>query len=256
MNQNILLHLNDPIGPHGCCVADSAFAFVYTSETFAFDAQTVEDADELARNAFSIYRGLNSKDSFFSCGDKSVRLPWLDDYVVGQTLGSDLKLVEVEISKAVSKILPMYGAGISLKEYLTVFCPNSYPKELKKSVQLLAVATLVALDRCVEFVLTRNLIEARVWLAWAGKMFQEAMCNVAILVHRRDMAQAGAIASHAGDRAQKVKVFAWLDENFAKWKSKDQAAMRILDDKVGAVAFRTARSWIDEWDKQRSAGRQ
>ena len=57
---------------------------------------------------------------------------------------------------------------------------------------------------------------------------------------------------HAENRAMKAEVFEWLDSNFAK-QSMDAAASEIAG-KVVPVAWRTARDWVADWKKVRSAG--
>ena len=57
---------------------------------------------------------------------------------------------------------------------------------------------------------------------------------------------------HSGSRSRKAKVFSWLDSNMVKFKSMDAAAQAIA--KQEPVAFRTARDWVGDWKKLRSAG--
>jgi len=62
-----------------------------------------------------------------------------------------------------------------------------------------------------------------------------------------------AVKSHAEDYATKNSVFAWLDSNMAEFKSMDAAAQAII--KQQPIAFRTARDWVGDWKKLRSASR-
>jgi hypothetical protein len=65
----------------------------------------------------------------------------------------------------------------------------------------------------------------------------------------------GANAAHAENRALKRIVFEWCDLNMKNFKSMDSAATAIAG-KIVPVVFRTARSWISDWKKDRqSAGR-
>jgi hypothetical protein len=64
--------------------------------------------------------------------------------------------------------------------------------------------------------------------------------------------QRGAAATHKEHRSMKAEVFAWLDLNRPKFKSMDKAAEAIT--KQQPIAFRTARDWVGEWKKLRSAG--
>lgn len=63
----------------------------------------------------------------------------------------------------------------------------------------------------------------------------------------------GSDAIHAENRSMKAEVFKWLDSNMAKFKSMDAAAQAII--KQQPIAFRTARDWVGDWKKLRSASR-
>ena len=56
---------------------------------------------------------------------------------------------------------------------------------------------------------------------------------------------------HAEHRSMKLDVFRWLDEQ-VNFKSLDSAAEAVI--KQQPIAFRTARDWVGEWKKVRSAG--
>ena len=62
----------------------------------------------------------------------------------------------------------------------------------------------------------------------------------------------GANARHAENRAMKEHVFNWCDKNMLNFSSMDNAAEEVARKEV-KVAFRTARSWIGQWKKERSA---
>jgi hypothetical protein len=64
--------------------------------------------------------------------------------------------------------------------------------------------------------------------------------------------QRGAATAHKEHRSMKAEVYAWLDINRPKFKSMDKAAEAIT--KQQPIAFRTARDWVGEWKKLRSAG--
>ena len=70
---------------------------------------------------------------------------------------------------------------------------------------------------------------------------------------RRELAGSAAHARHAENRTLKAEVFSWLDANMANFKSMDKAAEAIAG-KIAPIAFRTAREWVGEWKKLRSAG--
>lgn len=80
-----------------------------------------------------------------------------------------------------------------------------------------------------------------------------AMFDLVRAQTKRDTARSGAKAKNAENRAMKRDVFAWLDSNMSQFKSLDSAAEAIAG-KVAPIAFRTARDWVGEWKKLRSAG--
>ena len=61
-----------------------------------------------------------------------------------------------------------------------------------------------------------------------------------------------ALKRHSENQAMKAEVFVWLDSNMANFKSMDAAAQAAI--KQQPIAFRTARDWVGEWKKVRSAG--
>jgi hypothetical protein len=65
--------------------------------------------------------------------------------------------------------------------------------------------------------------------------------------------QSDARKRHAENHAMKKDVFDWLDFNMPAGKSLDSIAESIPG-KVVPVTFRTARKWVGEWKKLRSAG--
>ncbi|WP_374591439.1 hypothetical protein [Aquabacterium sp.] len=87
-------------------------------------------------------------------------------------------------------------------------------------------------------------------LALIGKIDEK---EVLISMGRKALATAGANALHAENRAMKADVFAWLDAHMKNFKSMDKAAEAIAG-KIAPIAFRTARAWVGEWKKLRSAG--
>ena len=56
---------------------------------------------------------------------------------------------------------------------------------------------------------------------------------------------------HAENRSMKADVFTWLNTNMVKFKSMDAAAEAVT--KQQPITFRTARDWVGEWKKLRSA---
>jgi hypothetical protein len=74
----------------------------------------------------------------------------------------------------------------------------------------------------------------------------------AVTAARTALAKAAAQARHTETRNMKVDVFHWLDVHMTEFKSMDAAAQAII--KQQPVVFRTARDWVGDWKKLRSAG--
>jgi hypothetical protein len=69
---------------------------------------------------------------------------------------------------------------------------------------------------------------------------------------QREIDQERALAvRHAENRAMKHEVHTWLASNMVSFKSMDAAAQAIT--KQQPISFRTARDWVGEWRKLRSA---
>ncbi|MDP1742931.1 hypothetical protein [Polaromonas sp.] len=83
---------------------------------------------------------------------------------------------------------------------------------------------------------------------------ESAMANSAnaVTAARTALAKAAAQARHTETRNMKADVFDWLDVHMTEFKSMDAAAQAII--KQQPVVFRTARDWVGDWKKLRSAG--
>ena len=71
---------------------------------------------------------------------------------------------------------------------------------------------------------------------------------------KSEISKKGAEKRHEEHRSMKSEVFKWLDLNMNEFKSMDKAAEHISKNRV-PVAFRTARAWVSEWKKLRSASK-
>ncbi|MDN6883909.1 hypothetical protein QMO14_09905 [Variovorax sp. CAN2819] len=85
------------------------------------------------------------------------------------------------------------------------------------------------------------------------KLGKEEVITDATDIARSNLARSAANARHAENRALKLDVFAWCDENMVKAPSMDAAASQIAGTLV-PVAWRTVRDWMTEWKRLRSAG--
>ena len=70
---------------------------------------------------------------------------------------------------------------------------------------------------------------------------------------RSALAKSAAQARHTENRSMKTDVFRWLDAHMSQFKSLDAAAEAIAGN-IAPVVFRTARTWVADWKKSRSAG--
>ena len=69
--------------------------------------------------------------------------------------------------------------------------------------------------------------------------------------HVKALQVSNANKRHAENHAMKAEVFVWLDANMSDFKSMDKAAEAVM--KQQPIAFRTARDWVGQWKKLRSA---
>jgi hypothetical protein len=76
--------------------------------------------------------------------------------------------------------------------------------------------------------------------------------EVGVRTAARVRATRGATARHKENRGMKNDAFDWLSKNMERFRSKDAAAKAISGDVV-PVEFRTARNWIDQWEKTRAS---
>lgn len=70
---------------------------------------------------------------------------------------------------------------------------------------------------------------------------------------RREVARKAASVKHKENRQMKAEAFSWFSESYQKFGSKDSCAEALT--RQVPVAFRTARFWLDDWLKLRSASR-
>ena len=146
-------------------------------------------------------------------------------------------------------------------EELMKFRKSTPFKQRLKASDLLTGAALLWLSRA-SALLSKGAIDGALDLIYEGleafkfanglHMFDEGSEN-AVDKAQRTFALDGANARHAETRAMKVDVFAWLDLNMSSFKSMDAAAAAIAHVQE-PITFRTARDWVGQWKKLRSAG--
>jgi hypothetical protein len=85
------------------------------------------------------------------------------------------------------------------------------------------------------------------------KYGQEDLASSATTTARTVLAKTAATARHAENRALKLEVFQWCDDNMANAPSMDAAAGQVAG-VIVPLSWRTVRDWMGEWKKLRSAG--
>jgi hypothetical protein len=87
---------------------------------------------------------------------------------------------------------------------------------------------------------------------WLGIAIAVGFAPSRTVADTKQWAKVAASIRHSENRSMKTQVFAWCDANRAKFKSMDATAEAIAG-KLVPVKFRTARAWVGEWKKLRSA---
>ena len=124
---------------------------------------------------------------------------------------------------------------------------------------VLAVVPLIPAAMCVQAFKAHT--RGEISIAWSYVVDAESWWgtlsrgDVAIEARRMALsnkARAAATVRHRENRSMKSDVFNWLDTNMINFKSMDAAAEEIAG-KIAPIVFRTARDWVTEWKKLRSA---
>jgi hypothetical protein len=249
MNPKSFEHVTDYIA-HGSCLTSEAFEFAYTPGKSAIIPQTFEDLEDLARCAFSVYRGVCPAESPYQMWSAVTALSWMDKYFPKANMALAPYGLESEIDEAVARLRAIFSDG--LPPWTIASVVKQHAVKVKGLVQALAVLTLMAVDHSVKSMILGDFPDAGKWHIWAHKFHTETVNISAALAHHSRTAQKGASKRHEENHAMKAEVFSWLDCNFNPKVSKDKTAEAIAG-KVVPIRFRAVRSWIDDWQKQRSA---
>lgn len=145
------------------------------------------------------------------------------------------------------------------QEYLLIHWTDEQPKEMQSLALMQASFTSCAyivqaqkeMVQCKLFQAWHWTSKANYWLGivigtWSLRKEQPESIN--------DFAMRGAEARHIENRAMKMDVFKWLDDNRVKFESKNSAA-RAIAGVIVPVTIETTRTWISQWEKLQSAGR-
>lgn len=121
------------------------------------------------------------------------------------------------------------------------------------------IACLLTIDEAL-YKLSRGDVSNAVLLhGHANMLFGKAVgsgCSVYAKGSAHWIATAGARGRHRENHAMKQDVFNWLDANPPKPRGMDAAATTIFERKLVPIkSWRTARDWVGEWRKLRSAGK-
>lgn len=249
MNPKSFKYVTDYIA-HGSCLTAEAFKFAYTPGKSATIPHAVEDLEDLARCAFSVYRGVYPAESPHQMWSAVTALPWTDKYFPNGNIALAPYGLQSEIDKAITRLEAIFSDGFP--PWTIAIVVKQHAVEVKGLVQTLAVLTLLAVDRSVKSMILGESPDAGKGHIWAHKFHTEMVNISAALAHHSRTAQKGASKRHEENRAMKAEVFGWLDCNFNPKVSKDKTAEAIAG-KVVPISFRAVRSWIDDWQKQRSA---
>lgn len=168
-------------------------------------------------------------------------------------LSPEWRTKRARVKRSLKKLGMSYDALLDTCAGVMLFCTSALDKnealvkELKQGVA--HIEALIALDR-----------QGQAYASEYVAML-EGLPNVIVDSFKKGLKQGKAIAPkkgaakrHEENRAMKADVFSWLDANMTNFKSMDKAAQAIAD-KVAPIAFRTARDWVGEWKKLRSASK-
>lgn len=120
------------------------------------------------------------------------------------------------------------------------------------------IACLLSIDEALHRLSIGDISNAVLVYGHANMLFGETIgrgCSAYAKGSLHDTASAGARVRHRENHAMKQDVFNWLDANPPKARGMDAAATAIFESKLVPIkSWRTARDWVGEWKKLRSAG--
>lgn len=213
------------------------------------------DAVELLRSAGVFFRGVFPTQTVHCWWGDGVNLPWADAYwLPSAEEGVKLpKSIKREAEQMAGELLlswddQIYGGrdqpawGVSFGDAAMIASSEILMKALAVEVMLCVDGFLVRQDQ-------GNQAQSMRWLAAAYKGIIECTLQAQfILGNPSENARIAAQARHRENHDMKRQVFAWLDQNFTRFKSMDSAAEAIAGNVV-PVKFRTARDWIGQWKR-------
>lgn len=167
---------------------------------------------------------------------------------------NDLEALKKEVEEEIADIK---AAKLSSEELVTALATTRvflrYTEQTLKFAKELATPMNEAIAVAQKAIQMREEAERDIAIANEQQSKLIQLLPKAFQAGKRTLSKAGVTARHQENRALKQDVFTWLDANPPKHRGKDAAATAIAGGIV-PVAFRTARRWIDEWEKLRATG--
>lgn len=221
-------------------------------------AIAVGSAENLAVSASAFFRGAYPIQAPWFWWGESIRLPWFEEYWKVSDDGKSMMLVPIQdeveqIARSLTALAKKRGEEKPWDQM--TYSSRSLCTSAKLKIQGLAVEAMLAAEGFLSCISKKEFIESMPWLVSANTNIFECCCQAQYLLGLSisENARQRAKIRHRENHAMKEEVFIWLDSNMAKFKSMDAAAEAII--KQSPIVFRTARDWVGQWKKVRSASR-
>ena len=217
---------------------------------------SIFDAIYLADSAAAFFRGIFPFESPHFWWGSSLSLPWQREYFSGDGPMFSHRQILAECTSIAGELTRIDIDNEDPWPQITYQCAalNASPKLV---VQGLATEALLSVDGFLIRIAAGSLPESLRWLTAGYKNLMECMCVAQeVLGIASENAKKAAHARHREDHQMKEQVWQWYGANKDKFDSMDKAAEAVVgSEKLVPIAFRTARAWIREWERKRSARR-
>lgn len=247
-------------------IIDSPVAGIHISADSILKAQgsghgdceeILSDVSDLVYAAATLFRGLCPRHTPYFVWDELDPLPWSKQYFKHE--GEVLKPIAIstQVESIVNELRSHAhsAGGVDFPQMVpaVTFHMPLYIDSNQRQIQGLIVEAMIAFDEFIDALIHERPLMAMRWLSGGYKFFMEAVHQAWPIADRSAKASLRAKLGHAENRAMKQEVFVWLDQNMRLFKSMDDAASAVAG-KVAPIKWRTARDWVGEWKKVRSAG--
>lgn len=219
--------------------------------------EILSDVSDLVYAAATLFRGLCPRYTPYFIWGELDPLPWSTQYFKDD--GEALKPIAISAQvESIADELRSQAESTGEIDFpqmvpAVTFHMPSYIDSNQRQVQGLIVEAMIAFDEFIDALIHERAFMAMRWLSGGYKFFMEAVHQAWPIADRSAKASQRANLGHAENRAMKQEVFVWLDQNMKLFKSMDAAASAVAG-KVAPIKWRTARDWVGEWKKVRSAG--